>query len=135
MPENYKTKFHKLLFELDNKNLLRKISESFTNYFEEAKALDKFDEGIVENAVYFEKHLERYYRKIESNYQFLLSLKEERINIIYEEATYISDVDMGGTSAVKEKMIPSTIKKSKGKKARNMDTSPENNKRKKDFKF
>ena len=66
----------------------------------------------------------------------MIALKEEKINIIYEEATYISDVEMGKNSEVKEKIIPTTVKKTPNKKQKlNLNNSPEISKRRKDFKF
>ena len=141
MPENYKNKFNRLLSELENKQILKKISDCFPAYLEDIKVAEnnKFEEINQEFNGYFELSLAKYFKKIENYYVYLIALKEERINIIYEEATYISDVDMDRTSAIKEKMIPSTVKKSrlspKGKPLQKsmLDKSPVSLKRKKGF--
>ena len=114
IPENYKIKYMKILTELDNKQLLNKISDSLQIYLEEKSEDDMKNEDInksLEN--YFETKIGKYFKRIEDFYDFLIKLKEERINIIYEEQTYLSDVEMEvNSNATKEKIIPSTIKKS-----------------------
>lgn len=145
VPDNYRMKFNKFLNELNKNKLLNKISDSFCTYLDEKQNEEdsKLEEQSNGLNTYFENNVSKYFLRIESYYQFLLTLKDERINIIYEEATYISDVEMQNSSVTKEKMIPSTEKKNNyslkelksSTKLNKRDKSNEKDKRKKEYKF
>ena len=133
-----KCKYVRFLIEIDNKQLLKKISDAFPVYLDERIDEDdlKMEDENKRLRNYFDTNVEKYFKRIENFYLFLIALKEEKINIIYEEATYISDVEMGKNSEVKEKIIPTTVKKTPNKKQKlNLNNSPEISKRRKDFKF
>ena len=144
IPENYRNKFNKFLKELEKKHVLNKISEVFPQYLEDKENDEnmKFEEECENLNTYFDNNITKYFKRIENYYYFLTELKDERINIIYEEATYISDVDME-QSPIKEKIIPSSVKrqrsssKTRSKRKSRAEKSPDaKDKRKKgSFKF
>jgi hypothetical protein len=143
IPENYRTKYNKFLFELNKRQLLNKISDSFCIYLEdkEHEENSKLEEDCNNLNTYFENNIGKYFQRIESYYNFLLELKEERINIIYEEPSYISDVEMQNSNIKKENSVISTEKKinqsfTETKSAfKNNKKEVNNDKRKKDYKF
>jgi hypothetical protein len=143
IPENYRTKYNKFLFELNKRQLLNKISDSFCIYLDdkEHEENSKLEEECNNLNTYFENNIGKYFKRIESYYNFLLELKEERINIIYEEPSYISDVEMQNSNIKKERSIPSTEKKinesfTETKSAfKKNKREISNDKRKKDYKF